>query len=62
MQVAIETATIIASLMTALIKADLVFFNHKPLRPPIVPKVSTFSLLHSALRRNVDADITPTHT
>lgn len=38
MQVAIETATIIASLMTALIKADLVFFNHKPLRPPIVPK------------------------
>ena len=39
MQVAIETATIIASLMTALIKADLVFFNHKPLRPPIVPKV-----------------------
>jgi hypothetical protein len=39
MQVAIETATIIASLMTALIKADLTFFNHKPLRPPIVPKV-----------------------
>lgn len=60
MQVAIETATIIASLMTALIKADLLFFNHKPLRPPIVPKVKFYldfyqeQQTHTQLRQTID--------
>ena len=39
MQVAIETATVIASVLTARLKnSELSFFNHRRVMPPISPK------------------------
>eukprot|EP01115_Flamella_aegyptia_P006852 TRINITY_DN28445_c0_g1_i1.p1 TRINITY_DN28445_c0_g1~~TRINITY_DN28445_c0_g1_i1.p1 ORF type:complete len:538 (+),score=208.64 TRINITY_DN28445_c0_g1_i1:209-1822(+) len=38
MDVAIRTATVIASVLTALCGADLKFFNGEPVSPPIIPR------------------------
>jgi hypothetical protein len=38
MKVAIETSTIVASVMRALTNADLVFFNDKYIKPKFVPE------------------------
>ena len=38
MDVAIRTATVISSVLTALCGADLIFFNGEPVKPPVIPR------------------------
>jgi len=38
MDIAIRTSNIVASLLTAITNAELVFFNHENVVPPFIPK------------------------